>query len=68
MIHDPEVVKEFIRLVVDLRTKQKTYFSTHSQFALVEAKAAERQVDGWLNHFAEDEECKAPDARQEPLL
>jgi hypothetical protein len=69
MIHSPESVEKFIKLVAGLRVKQRAYFSDRSQVSLVMAKAAERQVDGWLSHFIEMEQLdKEPELLQAALI
>jgi hypothetical protein len=43
----------FIKLVREMRCKQQAYFANRTQMTLIQAKAAEKTVDGWLNHFTE---------------
>jgi hypothetical protein len=53
MTNNPELIRQFIKLVTDMRIRQRAFFSDRNQFTLTAVKAAEKQVDGWLNHFAE---------------
>ena len=53
MEHSPEDVEGFIQLVRSMRNAQVKFLNTRSQVDLVMTQAAEKQVDGWLNHFAQ---------------
>jgi dihydroxyacetone kinase-like predicted kinase len=53
MDYSSENVEEFVKLVRDMRAKQKAFFANRSQNSMMTAKAAEQQVDGWLNHWQE---------------
>jgi hypothetical protein len=48
-----EDVEGFIKLVRTMRNAQARFLNSRSQVDLVMAQAAEKQVDGWLNHFAQ---------------
>jgi hypothetical protein len=48
-----EDMSEFVKLVRDMRAKQVAFFANRTQPNMIVAKQAEKQVDGWLNHFAE---------------
>lgn len=56
---------EFIRVVGKMRAAQNAFFSDRNLTNLDKAKAAEKQVDGWLNHFSE--KAPAPDRPAEPI-
>jgi hypothetical protein len=51
-MYSQDEIDHFVKLVADLRARQKAYFADRNQNTLALAKAAEKQVDGWLNHFA----------------
>jgi|GEM_PF-6716251 hypothetical protein len=53
MEHSPEDVEGFIKLVRSMRNAQWKFLNTRSQNDMIMARAAEKQVDGWLNHFAQ---------------
>jgi hypothetical protein len=46
---------EFIELVAQMRTAQKTYFKTRSKTILEQSKALERQVDAAVVQLTEKE-------------
>jgi hypothetical protein len=52
-MYSQDEIDHFVKLVADLRAKQKAYFADRNQNTLATAKAAEKQVDGWLKHFAD---------------
>ena len=69
MNYSSDSMDEFIKLVREMRARQKAFFANRSQGSMIMAKAAEQQVDGWLNHFAEIA-WKAPEpaVKQKELL
>ena len=68
MNYSPEDMDEFVKLVREMRAKQKEFFANRSQNSMITAKAAEQQVDGWLNHFAEMRQIAKMSVQQEKLL
>jgi hypothetical protein len=51
--YSPETIRTFIHLVAGMRRSQNKYLSNRTQPSLLEARQKERQVDGFLIHFAE---------------
>lgn len=51
----PHDVYEFIRLVDELRQRQRLYFKTRSPQVLEESKRAERRVDDWIRDYKNDQ-------------
>jgi hypothetical protein len=69
MDYSSDDMSEFIRLVRDMRAKQRKFFVTRNQNDMIIAKAAEQQVDGYLSHFAEIAwKQPEPTVVQKPLL
>jgi hypothetical protein len=69
MEYSMDDMTEFIRLTRDMRAKQVAFFANRSQNSMIIAKAAEQQVDAWLNHFADiNWKSAEPTVIQKPLL
>jgi chlorite dismutase len=69
MDYSSDDVTEFVRLVRDMRAKQKLFFANRSQDSMITAKRAEQQVDGYLNHFSDIAwKPASPPSIQKPLL
>jgi hypothetical protein len=69
MEYSSDDVGKFIKLVQDMRSKQKTFLSDRSQNNMIIARAAEQQVDGYLNHFLDiNWHQPEPTVIQKPLL
>ena len=53
-------MRDFIRLVSDMRSAQKEYFRTRDKAVLQNSKMLEKSVDAWLANF----DNKLPEFKQ----